>query len=179
MKIKELFKKHWMVLLVPFGVLLDQITKLIARNNLTYGKTIWIIDGLFGWTLSYNTGAAFSFLSGATWLLAIISIVMTIAIAYLYYVQRNKINALYRIILCLILAGAIGNGIDRVFIGKVTDFINFNFFILFNSSFPIFNVADIFVTCCMFLLFFLMFFDKKCNLLDFDKKEKKDDSTNH
>ena len=180
MKIKDLLKHHWYVLIVPVGVILDQVTKFIARENLTGKSTIWIIEDLFGWKLSYNYGAAWSVLSDATWLLTILSIVMTVLVSFFYYKKANEMKPLYKIVTVFIITGAIGNLIDRAFLGKVTDFIYFNFFILFDGYFPIFNVADMFVVASMIGLLILCFFDKDFDkLLSFKKKEKIDDTSSN
>lgn len=180
MKIKELLKHHWYVLIVPVGVILDQVTKFIARENLTGKGTIWIIKDLFGWKLSYNYGAAWSFLSEATWLLTIFSIIMTAAVSFFYYKKANEMKPLHKIVTVFIITGAIGNLIDRAFAGKVTDFIYFNFFILFDGYFPIFNVADMFVVAAMIGLIILCFFDKDFDkVFSFKKKEIENDSNSN
>jgi len=181
MKFKELFKKHWMVLIVPFGVILDQVSKYIARETLTGKGTIWIIEDLFGWTLSYNYGAAWSILSGATWVLTLVSIAMSVLVGWFYVKKADEMKPLYKIVTLFVITGAVGNLIDRAFMGKVTDFINFNFFILFDSSFPIFNIADMFVVAAMIGLLILCFFDKDFDkIFSFKKKvEKKDDSSSN
>lgn len=168
---KRLFKKHWMVLFVPFGVILDQITKHIARTTFSSGKVEWIIKDLFGWTLSYNTGGPWSVFSGATLILTIFSVVISIGLIFFYIKKKDVLKPLHRVIICLLVAGAIGNLIDRALFAKVTDFIYFNFFIIFNSSFPIFNVADIFVVAGMIGLIIVMLFDKEFDKI-FSFKEK-------
>ena len=179
MKIKQLLKKHWYVLIIPVGVILDQVTKYIARENLTGKGTIWIIEDLFGWTLSYNYGAAWSVLSEATWLLTIFSILMTLGVCYFYYLKRDVLKPLHKIVTVFIITGAIGNLIDRAFAGKVTDFINFNFFYFFDASFPIFNIADMFVVAAMIGIVILCFFDKDFDkVLSLKKVEKNDSSSN-
>lgn len=180
MKIKNLLKNHWYLFIIPVGVVLDQVSKFIARENLTGKDTIWIIEDLFGWKLSYNYGAAWSFLSNATWLLTIFSVVMTLVVSLFYYLKRNEMKPLHKIVTVFIITGAIGNLIDRAFAGKVTDFIYFNFFILFDSYFPIFNIADMFVVAAMIGLIILCFFDKDFdNLFSFKKKVEKNDSNSN
>jgi signal peptidase II len=179
MKFKQLLKNHWYVLIIPVGIVLDQVSKYIARENLTLHNTIWIIEDLFGWTLSYNYGAAWSVLSEATWLLTIFSIVMTLGVCYFYYLKRNEMKPLYKIVTVFIITGAIGNLIDRAFAGKVTDFINFNFFYFFDASFPIFNIADMFVVAAMIGIVILCLFDKDFDkILSLKKKSKNDSSSN-
>ena len=180
MNFKKLMKDHWYVLIVPVGVIIDQVSKFIARENLTGAGTVWIIEELFGWKLSYNYGAAWSVLSDATWLLTLLSVLMTLAVSYFYYLKANAMKPLHKIITVFIITGAIGNLIDRAFAGKVTDFIYFNFFILFDSYFPIFNVADMFVVAAMIGILILCFFDKDFEkLLTFRKKEKVNDSNSN
>ena len=158
MKIKELLKHHWYVLIVPVGVILDQVTKFIARENLTGKGTIWIIKDLFGWKLSYNYGAAWSFLSEATWLLTIFSIVMTAAVSFFYYKKANEMKPLHKIVTVFIITGAIGNLIDRAFYEKgVIDFLNFEF-----MEFPTFNFADSCLTIgAVVLMVYIVFFYKE------------------
>jgi signal peptidase II len=174
----KFIKTYWMFLLAVVLIIIDQVTKKIALDNLsltpfsqvieTYrqyriegldtnllyfpGRAITIIPDLFYWRLVYNDGAAWSMFSGSTWFLVTISVVSTLAISFavVYYAKSSKIMA---IILSLILAGAAGNGIDRIFNqGLVVDFIDFNFFKVINRGFPIFNFADICVSVGGFLL---------------------------
>ena len=86
---------------------------------------------------------------------------------------------LYKIVTVFIITGAIGNLIDRAFAGKVTDFINFNFFYFFDASFPIFNIADMFVVVAMIGIIILCLFDKDFDkILSLKKKNKNDSSSN-
>lgn len=128
----------WISLLV---VGLDQIAKLVAEAQLPFHQPVNVIP-YFDWYLTYNTGAAFSFLAEAggwqRWFFAITSIVIsTIIVVWLKKLEGNdKITA---ISLCLILGGAIGNLIDRIYLGYVIDYIQVW---LGTYPWPAFNIAD-------------------------------------
>lgn len=126
-------------------VLLDQITKIIVEVTAPQGVTI--IPSFIKFNLTYNTGAAFSFLDDATLLLALISLVASAALGYIVYKYTNlKEKKIFSIALALILGGTVGNLIDRwltVFNARdgVVDFVDMY---LFGWHFPgTFNVADI------------------------------------
>ena len=114
-------------------VALDQLTKLIIRSSIPEGASIPLIPGFFSIAHLQNTGAAFSIFQGYTTLLIIVSVVVLFAIIYFYRDLATDRRSL--IAASLILGGLVGNLIDRVFLGSVTDFIAFSFW-------PAFNVAD-------------------------------------
>lgn len=122
-------------------LLLDQITKLILD-----GKTIGLIQGVFSLTSSHNYGAGFSILTGKGWLLILLTVVFLIGILTFNYFQKTK-NSLYKWSMALIVSGAVGNLIDRIFLGYVRDFLYFELI-----NFPIFNVADSCLTIGVILL---------------------------
>lgn len=133
-------------LFVIVGVVLDFGTKSLAENFLLYGEPISVIPGFLNWTLAYNPGAAFSFLADQAgwqrWFF--IGITLIIAIVLFFWIKRTeRVEKLLRFGLACVLVGAIGNLIDRLFLGHVIDFIHVYYQ---GRSFPIFNVADIFVT---------------------------------
>ncbi len=139
-------------------VVIDQAVKLWVRGNLALGEAVPFLPHVMDLTYARNTGAAFSFLAGAdlTWLLALVSLGATIAVAVL--LRRDFFpGALGRLSLSLILAGAAGNLIDRALLGFVTDMFQTTF-----MEFPVFNVADICVVCGGVLMVFyvLLFYDK-------------------
>ena len=142
-------------------VVLDQITKFLVRSSMTLGESIDIIPGFFALTYFGNDGAAFSSFRGQRVLLIAVSIVAIILT--LIFLWRNKKsggltygNLLYTSALAMICGGGIGNLIDRAFFGTVTDMLDFSIFP------PIFNVADIGVTCgCFMLIAYMLIFDKK------------------
>lgn len=120
-------------------VLLDQITKALTRSFLVGQGTVVLIPGVVGLTYVENTGMAFSALSGCTWLLALFSLAASILLAVAIH-KHWLPHPFCQWMLSLLLAGAVGNLIDRVFLGYVTDMIQ----VLF-VQFAIFNVAD----CCV------------------------------
>lgn len=141
----------WIIITVVV-VVLDQITKYLVVRNIDLGEKIPIIDRFFYLTLHMNPGAAWGILkNGRVFFLILVPIISAVVI---YYLLKNK-NRVLRFSLSLILAGAIGNYIDRVLIGEVTDFL---LFYIGSYPFPVFNVADIAVTCGTILLAIYMFF---------------------
>lgn len=146
-------------------VILDQLTKKIAEAELLLHKPVAIFPS-FNFTLMYNKGAAFSFLSEAGgWqriffvaLSTIISIFLFFWLKQISTDDRQKNNQLLQIAIALILGGAIGNLIDRAMTGAVVDFIQ-----LYYSTyyFPAFNIADSAITVGAALLIIDMFLESK------------------
>jgi len=126
-------------------IALDQLTKWIAVQLLVFGERVPVIPGFFDFTLVYNRGAAFSFLAGAggwqRWFFTGIGIAAAVFIVWM--LARHGSQRLFAFALSLILAGAIGNVIDRVIQGKVTDFVLLHWR---GWHWPAFNVADIGIT---------------------------------
>lgn len=118
-------------------ILLDQWVKLWVVDHIPLYENLPFIPHLVDLTYIQNTGAAFSMLSGQTWFLSIISMVMSVVICYLL-ITKYFPHTFGQFSLALILAGAVGNLIDRVFRGYVVDM-----FELLFVRFAIFNVADI------------------------------------
>ena len=118
-------------------VVLDQLVKLLVMQYIPLGGHVPFIPHLLELTYVQNTGAAFSMLSEHTWILALVSLVMSVVLAVAIWknVFRHPIG---KIALTLLLAGAVGNLIDRVFRHFVVDMFN----VLF-MNFAVFNVADI------------------------------------
>lgn len=124
-------------------LVLDQATKALANAQLTAGQATGdIIPGVFHLTLTANTGGAWSILSDATWLLVIFSLVVCLLIIGFIVYKGQYISIAENIGLGLVCGGGIGNMIDRIIAGQVTDFIDLSF-----MSYPVFNVADIGVVC--------------------------------
>ena len=137
-------------------VIIDQITKIIFKTNFEVGEYNSVIKGFFYIKLVYNTGAAGSIFSEHTWLLTIFSILACVGIEY-YLIKYKPKNKIVVAILLVLLAGAFGNLIDRLFFQKVTDFLCFY---IFGGEFPTFNFADICVTLSCFSLIIYSFFTK-------------------
>jgi len=140
----------WLWLSV-FTVVLDQLTKYIAEAELLLHKPVAVIPGLFNFTLMYNKGAAFSFLSDAggwqrilfTGLSTVISIFLFFWLKQISKDDTQKHNHTLQIAIALILGGAIGNLIDRALTGEVVDFIQVYYSTYY---FPAFNIADSAIT---------------------------------
>ena len=140
-------------ILTPVVLIVDRVTKIIARTKLAGHPYVPLIGDFVGFCYVENDGAAWNMFGGSRFFLSLISIVSSILILIYYFKGKN--NKYSKFFLAMIFVGAVGNGIDRIIYGKVIDMINVNIFILFNSEFPIFNVADLFVTfgAILFILF--------------------------
>ena len=121
-------------------LVLDLITKRWVEASLVYGEQI-PLTSFFNLVLTYNAGAAFSFLSDASgwqrWFFTIVSIGASVLIIYL--LRKHAAERLFCIALSLILGGALGNLWDRVTLGHVVDFLDFH---VAGYHWPAFNVAD-------------------------------------
>lgn len=133
---------------------LDQFTKYLASTYLANGRSIVLIKGVFQLHYLENQGAAFGVLQGKKlWFVAItLAMLLLMVLVYLRTPMEKRYRWI-RIILALLTAGAIGNLIDRLRLDYVVDFLYFELI-----NFPIFNVADIYVTVGMALLILLVFF---------------------
>ncbi|WP_054740485.1 signal peptidase II [Cellulosilyticum ruminicola] len=126
----------------------DQITKVWATNTLADGRSIPIWDGVFHLQYVKNTGAAFGMLGGRQTFLIIITTLIIIGM-FIYYhkLPTTVLGKWTKIAFIMIISGAIGNLIDRVFLNYVRDFLYFKLI-----NFPVFNVADILVVVGVGLL---------------------------
>lgn len=131
-------------------LIIDLIIKMLIRSKLSINKEIIIIPHFFSLYNTANTGAAFSLFNNKTFLLIIISFIALIAI-YVYIKDDKTLNKLSLISLSLVYGGILGNLIDRILYHAVTDYLLFYFG---NYAFPIFNLADIFITggICLYLI---------------------------
>ena len=154
---KRFSSKFTSIAIVILTVILDTLSKNLAILSLkdTGSVDYAVFPNILHFTYHENRGAAFGMLSDSRWIFMTISTVAILAIAA--YLFLNKENSpLLSISLSLILGGGIGNMIDRVFLGYVVDFINFKII-----NFPIFNLADTFVTLGAFLMILYMFKSEK------------------
>ena len=120
-------------LITIFVIILDQLTKFLVKHFMMFKQSVPLIKNIFHFTYTTNTGSAFSLFQNQTSLLIWFSIIVIGAILYNYdKIIKNKIMTYG---FALILAGAIGNLIDRVFLRRVVDFIDFRVW-------PVFNIAD-------------------------------------
>lgn len=144
-------------LLALIIIALDQITKIFVVKNMELGESIPVIENFIYITSHRNPGAAWGILAGQMWFFYIITIVVVAALVY--YIQKAaKTHIILGISLGLMLGGAIGNFIDRVFRQEVVDFVDT---IIFGYDFPIFNVADSALTVGVAMLMVYMLFEEK------------------
>ncbi|QVK20209.1 signal peptidase II [Mycoplasmatota bacterium] len=138
-------------------VALDQVTKIIVSSNLELGQSITVIDGLFDITYHTNSGAAWSIFRGQMLFFYLITIVALLIFGYYFKSINFKSKKLYSFGISIIIAGTLGNFIDRLRIKHVIDFLDFN---IFGYDFPVFNVADICLNIGVALfLIAIVFFD--------------------
>lgn len=158
-------KKLWKYLpVIALIVALDQWTKWIVISNIGLHETVPFWSGVLSWTHYHNEGAAWSMLEGQRWLFVAVFVLLTALLLLEYFKFRMPFTPVERWCIAAIYAGGLGNMIDRVRWGYVVDMIQTDF-----MDFPIFNVADCFVSCgCVLLLVHLVFFNKQ-----FWKEEKK------
>ena len=142
----------------------DQFTKYLTVANIQPGQNVPFIPGLLRLTFVKNTGAAFSSFEGQQWLFALVFVVFTGLLIYEYFRKNMGFTSFERWCIAAIYGGGLGNMVDRVRLGYVVDMIETTF-----MEFPVFNVADCFITCgCGLLMIHLFFFNK-----EFWKDEKK------
>ena len=134
------------VLLCGGLIAADLLTKLAASK--LGSREVVLIPGVLSLSYIENHGAAFGIMQGRQWLLIVISAVI-IAAAVVFYIRRIRdIQYRYlRVLIVFLVAGALGNMIDRIMLGYVRDFIYFKLI-----DFPVFNVADIYVTVSAVLI---------------------------
>lgn len=141
-------------LIILIGLITDQLTKFLVLKKLSLSQSIPVIGNIFHITLVFNQGAAFGMLKGFTVVLIIISV------ATIFFIVKNLRNKTSRRIdlstmaLALIACGATGNCIDRLRFGYVVDFLDFRIW-------PVFNIADSFISIGAVLLTYVMLRHKK------------------
>ncbi len=144
----------WLALSVAL-ILSDQWTKNIATANLQLGESVSFVAGFWNWTLAHNTGAAFSFLANsgdwAHWFFVVMKIAVSLVLTILLFrMPRNRWKD--ALPYALIIAGALGNLVDRFRFGYVVDFIEWYYK---DYHWPVFNIADscIVVGAALLILF--------------------------
>lgn len=144
-------------------ILLDQFTKHLAVQHLKDQMPVVIWKNVFELSYLENRGAAFGILQGKQWPLIIFTVIVLVIITYFYLmcIPSDRHFGLLNVIAILFFGGAIGNFIDRVMQGYVVDFFYFRLI-----NFPVFNVADIYVTVAAILLILCLLFYKE---EDFEK----------
>ena len=134
----------------------DQISKYFTVKHIPLHGEVAFLPGVLSLTYVRNTGAAWSMLSGMQWLFVAIFAALTFALVWEYFKKPLPFTKGERWLIAAIYGGGLGNVIDRVRLGYVVDMFETKF-----MEFPVFNVADIFITCgCILLLVHLIFFNK-------------------
>lgn len=138
-------------------IAVDQIVKFLVRTYIPLGGSVPFLPHIMDITHFQNTGAAFSLFEEHTWILTVVSAVAAIVLLVLILRKRGLRHPAGRCILALLLAGAVGNLIDRAAFGYVTDMFRTLF-----MNFAIFNVADICLTvgCVLLILYVIFCYDR-------------------
>lgn len=148
------------ILMSVLLILLDQVTKHLAVTHLKGKSSFVILKGIFELTYVENRGAAFGIFQNQRWMFLILTLVIIAGVFYvvLHLPQERRFLPV-EVLAVLILSGAVGNMIDRVVQGYVIDFFYFSLI-----NFPVFNVADCYVTISCIILLFLVFYYKEEDL---------------
>ena len=135
----------------------DQFTKYLTVANIALYEDVPFIPGLLQLTYVQNTGAAFSSFEGQQWLFALIFAAFTGMLIWEFFKNAMKFTTFEWWCIAAIYGGGLGNMIDRVRMGYVVDMIETTF-----MEFPVFNVADCFITCgCILMMAHLILFNKE------------------
>ena len=165
--------KYFIIFIFCTGVLtlIDQLTKIAAVDGLKGKSPFVIIDGVFEFYYLENTGTAWGMFDGGRYIFLALTIVVLAGLCFLALkMPLTKKYMPLHIVLVLIASGAVGNFIDRLFLGYVRDFIYFKLI-----DFPVFNVADIYVTISIFAVAFMILFvyeEEDFSFLRLGRKEK-------
>jgi signal peptidase II len=153
------FKRRALTIIIAV-IVLDQLTKAYFHSQFVDGERVNVLP-FFDWILTYNTGAAFSFLANAggwqRWFF--IALAVGVSIWCWRWVQKEE-DERVRLALALIVGGAIGNVIDRIWLGKVIDFI-LVYWTPWNFYYPAFNIADSAITIGAVLMIWSAIFARK------------------
>ena len=156
-------------ILVVIAIVLDQVTKYAAMTRLKDGAAYVLIDNVLEFYYLVNTGSSWGMLAGQKALILFISVIIIALCLFMIAKSPDDVKYIpFNISLSMIIAGGIGNGIDRIRFSYVIDFIYFK-----AINFPVFNVADIFVTCGAALFILLILFKYKEKDLYFMKFNQK------
>lgn len=138
-------------------IALDQLTKFLIVKSLEVGESIKVISNFLYITSHRNQGAAWGILQGKMWLFYIVTIVVLV-ILFMFFKNEGYGRPDVQLGLSLLIAGSIGNFIDRLFRGEVVDFVDTY---IFSYNFPIFNVADAALTIGVIVLIIVILFEGK------------------
>lgn len=142
------------ILVIAILTAFDQLTKAIITGKFAVQDSVDVIKDVFTITYVQNRGIAWGMFQGKKFLFIIITAIILGLCFYIYQnIANNPRYKLFRICMLVLISGAIGNMIDRIKLGYVIDFFSFDLI-----NFPVFNVADIYVVCSMFIIFFIILF---------------------
>ena len=142
------------LILIVLAVLSDQYSKYLAVSHLKDNSGVVLIDKVLELYYIVNTGSSWGMLAGQKALILFISVVIITLCIFMIIKSPEDVKFIpFNVALSMIIAGGIGNGIDRIRYSYVIDFIYFK-----AINFPVFNVADIYVTLCVFFIVFLILF---------------------
>ncbi|KJS83831.1 MAG: hypothetical protein JM58_11930 [Peptococcaceae bacterium BICA1-8] len=139
------------IILISFIIALDQLVKIIIINNISLTDSIVVVKGFFYVSHFENKGIAWSLLESKLFLFIPLTVIITLLLGAYLYKSNNRLE---RTAVSFILGGAVGNLLDRVTKGSVTDFLEFHFG---SYVFPIFNIADIFVVIGALILSYCIY----------------------
>lgn len=173
MKSNQINKKYLYIIdFVIFTLLVfaDRFTKFLALSKLKGHPSKPVVTGILEFHYLENNGAAFGLLKDQRLFFILVGIIVFIAIIYaIYKAAPNKKSIPQNICLLLIACGSVGNFIDRIQYGFVIDFIYFS-----SINFPVFNIADLYISIgTLFLIIFMLFYYKEHDLLYMEFKERK------
>jgi signal peptidase II len=141
-RLKKIFNNYWkLAAIAGVIILLDQYTKSLVMQNIPLGEMIYpipVFESFFRFIHWYNTGVAFGMFQGMNDVFKVLAIIVALIIIY-YYPRVPDREWPLKIAMCMQLAGAVGNLIDRIVVGYVVDFISV-------GNFPVFNIADSSIT---------------------------------
>ncbi|SEK39247.1 signal peptidase II Aspartic peptidase. MEROPS family A08 [Carnobacterium iners] len=144
---------YYILALLIIGI--DQFTKYLTVANIDLYEVVEVFPSLLSWMYIQNTGAAWSILEGQMWFFYIVTAIVVVIVVY-YLQKYGRQSRLLSLALSLVLAGAIGNVIDRIRLGYVVDMIRLEFI-----DFPIFNVADMALSVGVGLMILYVFLDEQ------------------
>jgi len=145
----KIVKKYILpIALVGLLLAIDQVTKRLAVRFLRPVGTFELVYGLFSLHYAENSGMAFGLFQGGRWVFVALTVVVLGFIVYLYAtLPKTRFRTPMRFFLLVLIGGALGNFVDRLFQGYVVDFLAFTF-----VNFPVFNMADVFLVVSVFAL---------------------------
>ena len=144
---------YYILALLIIGI--DQVTKYLTVVNIDLYEVVEVIPNILSWMYLRNTGAAWSILEGQMWFFYIVTFIVVVVVVY-YLQKYGAQSSLLSLSLSFVLAGSVGNVLDRIRLGYVVDMIRIEFI-----DFPIFNVADMSLFIGVALLILYVFLDER------------------